>query len=257
MAYTVLSNPAGTLGYKPSKKSPIEEIFAPMAQGFGDKFGKSLSGQISRNIYSKAAEKEGLAPQYEIDAEGGVKTTYTKPKEEKGMSLKDVKERTKALLAGIGLPEDYGFQTRQEMDEAKNSLREEISADKHLKEYFGIKDEKDEKPNFDRDIESVIEGQLSWDDLRKKWGSEVDTIEKLKPYHTPIEKDPEFKEGKGLAAWKSPKIANINESTKYALNQIKTEKDYNDLMADYNKNPKQFKEAGVDVKAIMEYFGRR
>jgi hypothetical protein len=257
MAYSVLAPPAGTLGYKPSEKSPFEQIFAPVAQGFGDKFGKSLSGQISRNVYSEAAKKEGLSPQYEIDAEGGVKTTYAKPKTEKGMTLKDVKDRTKALMAGIGLPEDYGFQTREEMDQARDSIRQEVSADKHLREYFGVKDEADEKPNFDRDIESVINGQMTWDDLRTKWGSKVDTIEKLKPYHTPIKKDPEFKEGRGLAALRSNKIAKINDSTKFALEQIKTEKDYNDLMSDYAKDPDAFKKAGVDVKAIKEYFGRR
>ena len=56
---------------------------------------------------------------------------------------------------------------------------------------------------------------------------------------------------------RSSKIANVNDSTKFALEQIKTEKDYNDLMADYAKDPDAFKNAGVDVKAIKEYFGRR
>jgi len=148
MAYQVLPNPAGTLGYKPSQKSPFEQIFAPMAQGFGDKFGKSLSGQISRNVYKTAAEKEGLFPKYEIDEEGNVKTSYSKPEKEKGMTLKDVKERTKALIAGIGLPEDYGYESREEMDAARKALREEITADKYLRQYFDIKEDKEDKLDY-------------------------------------------------------------------------------------------------------------
>lgn len=261
MSYTVLAPPVGTLGYKPREKSFLEQLVEPV----GEKFGKGMGSGFTGSIYKQAAAKEGLTPKYEIDAEGNVKTTYYKPSEKAKAagSTSDLKNRLQFLMTGMGTPEEFGFKDQAEMDEARAGLEGKVKTDAYLRKYFGYpepeepKKPEDEKRNFDVDIQKVIEGQSTWDDLRKRWGSKADDIDKIQSQHTPLQKSEKFKEGWGLTALRSPNVAKINEGTKYALTKIKSEKDYSDLMADYAKDPQSFKDAGVDIKAIKEYFGRR
>lgn len=258
MSYTVLAPPAGTLGYKPREKSFLEQLVEPV----GEKFGKGLGAGFTGSIYKQAAAKEGLTPKYEVDSEGNVKTTYEKPTEKKS-SKENIQSRLKLFMTGMGTPEEFGFKDQAEMDAARTDLEGKVKADAYLRKYFAYpepeKPEKpeDEKRNFDVDIQKVIEGQSTWDDLRKRWGSKADDIDKIQSQHTPIQKSEKFKEGWGLTALKSPNVAKLNDGTKFALTKIKSEKDYSDLMADYAKDPQSFKDAGVDIKAIKEYFGRR
>jgi len=106
---------------------------------------------------------------------------------------------------------------------------------------------------FDKSLSEAISGQRGWEDVETEFPSQIDKIKSIKIQHTPIEKSPEFKEGRGLEAFTSPNVANLTSETKRVISNIKTEADFNELI----ENKDEYKANGVDIDAILEYFGRR
>ena len=82
--------------------------------------------------------------------------------------------------------------------------------------------------------------------------SDVRATEELTARRTPIAKAPAFQEARGLPAFLSPTKARITGTTRVAIDNIKNQFDWDEFLKDEAK----YKEAGVDTKAIHEYFGR-
>ena len=129
-------------------------------------------------------------------------------------------------------------------------MRYEFGYDKEGEKVLKEKDYKD-------DLKKAVSGEMSWDDLKNMHPDKIDKINKLIPEYTPIEKSAEFQKATGpiskMRAYFNEDIASINEATQEALDTIKTEGDFNRFL----ENADKLKEMGVDVDAVLEYFGRR
>ena len=73
------------------------------------------------------------------------------------------------------------------------------------------------------------------------------------PPTTPITKNPAFINAGGFKAWNNPNQAKLNPRTRIFINQIKTQEDLAELVG----RGAEAKAAGIDVDAILEYFGQR
>ena len=105
---------------------------------------------------------------------------------------------------------------------------------------------------YDRDIKLTESGKMSWEQLNSKYPREREKTEEFRLESIPLEKNPKFKEGWGLEAFSSENVAKVNSKTKRAISLLENEKDLKDLL----DNRKKFEDIGVDIKAILEYFGR-
>lgn len=105
---------------------------------------------------------------------------------------------------------------------------------------------------YDQDVRLAESGKISWEELNRKYPREREETEDFRLESIPLEKNPKFKEGWGLEAMTSENVAKLEPITKRAIALLKTEKDLKDLL----DNRKKFEDIGVDIKAVLEYFGR-
>jgi len=107
---------------------------------------------------------------------------------------------------------------------------------------------------YDRDVLSAEKGELAWEELSNKYPRKREEIDEFKSIATSplVSKSPKFREGKGLKALFSGDVARLKPKTKSAIKNIKNENDLQELLA----NRSDYETAGVDVKAILEYFDR-
>ena len=122
---------------------------------------------------------------------------------------------------------------------------------------FG-KDKDKEKLTFNEAARKVVAGEMDYDELRDLFPTKDKAISELKASRTLLPKSPEFKETKLISpkALFSKSAAYLNKATKNAISKIKTEKDYQEFVADYEKYTEEFKARGIDLDAINEYFGK-
>lgn len=83
--------------------------------------------------------------------------------------------------------------------------------------------------------------------------SDVKAGPELEQRKTPIKKSPLFTEGSGLPAFLSPNKAKITPATRSVISNIKSEFDFKEFLEDIE----DYAAAGVDTKAILEYFGKQ
>ena len=122
------------------------------------------------------------------------------------------------------------------------------------------KEEKEKKESateiFRRELTEAKEGKLPWETLQGRYPgtSKTKEIEEVRRSTLPkISKSPTFKRGWGLDALFSRDIAKINPITQKAIRNIKNQEDLNELVRDREA----YEAEGVDVNAILEYFGQR
>lgn len=163
-------------------------------------------------------EKGGYTPEFSMDKTGDYSVSYKKPEEKKV-------EKT-PLIEQIFSPESVteNIRKRQEAGDPMSVILGQL--DEGSRKILGL-------PSAPPD--SAL--------------AEIDAYNADKEFAQPIAMRPEFKEGKGLEAFFSKDVANIDNTTRNVLGNIKTLADLRNLLAD--------KEAlkRVDVDAIREYFG--
>lgn len=111
----------------------------------------------------------------------------------------------------------------------------------------------DIKQLYETDVKKAISGQVPWESLRFKYPLKTKEIGELRPQFTPMTKSPQFQQGGGLPALFSRFKAKITPQTQAVIDNIKTEADWNHFI----ENLEDYQKAGIDTKAIMEYFGKR
>jgi len=263
MGYTILDRPAGTYAFAPGIVDQLAPLLKAGGQGLTDM------------IYRKAAEKEGLQSSYKKDAEGNWTTSYEKPTNSSLDAInkifgvkKNIKEAKidaeapklanatsyyrKAIEAG-GDPEKLAGMVRPERfayPEQQKQINDAIKTgfDMRSKEKSA---EKAAKPNYNDYVKKAAAGEITWDHVINEFPTKVNQIKKLKDEFTPIESNPNFKEGWGIPAWLDPNKAKITPETRKVIGNIKTKADLQELL----DNEKDYTSEGVDVKAVREYFG--
>lgn len=139
-----------------------------------------------------------------------------------------------------------------ETRQAREEETREFEQKKELIKYKAQFQQSSATEQFRLDLMKTIQGQ-DWDRLIAQYPEKVTTVKKLQPFHTPVTKSPLFKEGKGLAAFRSPHIAKLTLTTKAFIPQIKTQADLDELI----ERRSEAEAKGIDVDAILEYFGVR
>ena len=94
------------------------------------------------------------------------------------------------------------------------------------------------------------------DKVKNKFATKRDEIDLFVKKITPVSKQEGFQIGTGgmISKFKSllsPKMAEMDSQTKLVFSKIKSEADLEELIM----NQKAYKDAGVDVKALLEGFG--
>jgi hypothetical protein len=287
----VLPPPEGTYPYKPSFLQQLAPIFQGFSKGINDRIVREavrkeaekygLQPEITiddegnkKTVYKKPSEASftkslmmvlgDMAPMENILSKEDIQ------KAAPFKSLGKIAEGGEILM-----PSDYAFKDGQIFDKSgnmvgeydpskpptthveslKSALKEKILGNVFAREAFGIPKaaEASDAEKFRQQLQGAKEGKMTWDELIAAYPDKVDQIKKLQLAHTPIEKSSTFKEGFGLPAYFSKDIAKIDSKTKYVLEQIKTEADLKELV----DRSDEAKKKGIDVDAILEYFGKK
>ena len=109
---------------------------------------------------------------------------------------------------------------------------------------------------FRQDVNRARTGEIDWEELEDAYPDKIDTINKIKKQVTKVSQAPSFKTGTGglisrMKSFFSTRQAEITPTTQKVIDNIKTEADLEEL----KKNRKDYEANGVDVRAILEYFG--
>lgn len=121
--------------------------------------------------------------------------------------------------------------------------------------------EKDKEPpkptaveTYRDDLNSARRGEMTWNTLKGKYPDKTDAIEKVRRAFLPkLEKSPKFRTGRGLSALISRDIAKLDAKTIKVIRQIENQEDLDELL----ERRGEAKIQGIDVDAILEYFGQR
>lgn len=266
MAYYIIPRPAGTLPFKPGAADPL----VSMSEGLAGGFTKGVEAALADD----KAKKLGLEPEYTMDGSGQTSTTYKKPK---GADFN--KDNFLLALSGLiplenGVPPDMLKTAGQSMDpynkalidvpgeetptiqspqvtpeQLRAVLRSSVENDPWKRQALGIPQEKETKtPTFEENLRSAIEGKMPWEELEAQYPtqSKLKDIRAAKSSNTPISKDPEFKDKKFFGM-----IDTLNDESKRVVDNLKNQADLDELI----ENKEDYEEAGVDVDAILSYFG--
>jgi len=103
------------------------------------------------------------------------------------------------------------------------------------------------------DIRKAANGEMGWDELKGLYPDKIEEIDTLERQHMPISKSPQFKEGWGLPAFFSKKIAKLNPKTRNLIDQITSQADFDEFV----EREEEARKAGIDVDAIYECFGMK
>lgn len=104
---------------------------------------------------------------------------------------------------------------------------------------------------FNDALSQAVRGEISWDDVRRDYPTKLDEIEEAYLRNKPVFKSPKFREGFGIPALMSERIAKLTPPTRRVIENIKNEYDLKEFL---NKIT-DYEEAGVDARAVLEYFG--
>lgn len=113
---------------------------------------------------------------------------------------------------------------------------------------------------FSDDIKRAKSGEIGWDDLKVIYEAQpakTKLIDILKNRYTKVERSPQFTKGTGspfshIKSKFSPNQAEMNEKTLMVAEQINSE----ELLQELLSRRKEAEGEGIDVRAILEYFGR-
>jgi len=151
------------------------------------------------------------------------------------------KERAPTEYTGTTVPEGY-----------------EVGVDKLGRRILEKKKEikKSFNETMNEDIGKAMRGEEDWADIKAKYPLHIEKINKLKMQTTPVSANPQFKRGTGgliskVRSYLNPNQAEISATTQKVISNIKTEADMKEFMDKMDK----YAAAGVDTKAILEYFG--
>ena len=112
-----------------------------------------------------------------------------------------------------------------------------------------------ETQKYRDDLNFAKAGQMTWDESKNKYpeSSKQEDIEKTRRSTLPkLERSPSFRMGRGLPALMSKEVANLNEKTVKVIEQIENQEDLDELL----KRREEAEIKGIDVKGILEYFGK-
>ena len=105
---------------------------------------------------------------------------------------------------------------------------------------------------IETDIQNAKAGTITWDEIKAKYPLQEKNIEEArKASLPPIGKSPQFKEGWGLPALLSKNKAKLNPTTRKVVQNTKNVEDLTELI----NNEALYSAEGVDIDAILEYFG--
>jgi len=107
------------------------------------------------------------------------------------------------------------------------------------------------------DLAKALRGEMDWEDIKATYPLHIDKIEKARMSATPIFQSPSFVRGTGspvsrVRSFFSQRQAELNPKTLSVISQIKTEADIKEFISRIDEAEKK----GIDVKAILEYFGK-
>ena len=165
-----------------------------------------------------------------------------------------------ATTEGYGVtnvdPKKWVFLRIQEKEKRGMSLteKEEKFRDKYLEgegDYF---------KRYDEDVLKAESGEMEWEELARKYPRRREEIEGFRKASMPqLERSSSFRMGKGLSAFFSKDVANMNAQTlKQVYNPEKPNDPVIETMEDLKELLKREQEAtaaGIDIEAILEYFG--
>jgi len=120
----------------------------------------------------------------------------------------------------------------------------------------GSEKEKSLTEQYRDDLNAAKSSQITWDDIKQKYPepSKQKDIEEVRRSTLPkLERSPAFRMGKGLSALISEDVANINEETLGVIREIENQEDLDELVAQKD----EYEAEGIDVDAILEYFGKK
>lgn len=108
---------------------------------------------------------------------------------------------------------------------------------------------------YNEALKGAVTGETTFEDVKREFPKEIEKTEKLRTQHTPVTKAEGFQFTRNpLEAFRNEQKAMVpNAKTNAVLRNIKNEKDLNEFM----ENIDEYRDAGVDVNAVLEYFGKR
>lgn len=153
-------------------------------------------------------------------------------------------KKKKALEDAI---KQYGLTPEFSVDEAGNIATK----------YSRPKEEKQtDTVLFRKALQKDIGGESAWEDVQGQYPDKTEKIKKIKTHNTPVSMAEDFIAGTGspvsrIKSLFKPNQAEIDSATQRVIDNIKTQADLNEFLKDID----DYESAGVDVKAIKEYFG--
>ena len=117
---------------------------------------------------------------------------------------------------------------------------------------------KTRKEDFGTMAKRAISGEFDYNTLKKSYPAEIDKINKMENEFTPSVANPNFTEGTGSPVSRvkslfSKNQAELTAQTKMVIGNIKSKADLDEFINDQEEYANQ----GVDVNAVLEYFGKR
>lgn len=112
------------------------------------------------------------------------------------------------------------------------------------------------EPTFESSAKQAVAGEISYEDLSKMFPTKAEDVAGIESQFTPVSKAEDFVPGTGtpfsnIKSFFSGSQAEIPDQTQVVIDNIKNKADLDEL----RMNAKEYETAGVDVKAILEYFG--
>jgi len=233
---------------------------------------KQKKAEIDKEAAQEALDASGFElDELTVDKDGKLKRSFKKPESISDKVIKNPAKSIQRAILGIddagGVTDALGLKrtegpvgpegTHNPMIEA---LREKFAggaADDVIgRDFLGLPAPKAEKKlNFNDAAVEAISGN-DFGNLRTLFPTKFDAIQKIEDQNTPVTKDPDFKEGTGglisrVRSFFSGKQAELTTETKTVIENIKNKADLNEFIEDIE----DYKEAGVDTKAILEFFG--
>jgi len=156
---------------------------------------------------------------------------------------------------GISREDVMGLQKEKYLQSLKPKKWEPQTKEEAI-EYADATKKPSATEEYRNDLRSAKEGKVTWEDLQTKYPepSKQKQIEEVRVSTLPqLQRSPDFKMGSGLSALLNPNVANIDDVTMKVIRNIKTQEDLDELLAQAD----EYQASGVDVNAVLEYFGQR
>lgn len=160
-------------------------------------------------------------------------------------------------ISKTGGPMDYGQAVQQAL---QSRFAPGMDTSTISRDYLGLpqpKTESESAPKYEDMIRRAVSGEVPYEAVRNQFPSKYkDTADIQSEFSPKIEMSPNFKEGGSSAfdlikSYFSKNQATLTPETKKVIANIKNQGDLDELL----QKRVEYEEAGVDVRAIMEYYG--